>query len=171
MSGRSVAIVGGLLVMFGLWRYGAYAEDRWRASFDLAQVEAVTFRLSAEGHLARRPLARPVVQVLDKGVNVLRQAHERDPVEVGVPVAEGALYILLDRPQAAIRAYERALLIEPRPEVYAHLGRTRLRLGDGEGARLAFRRAVFLDHNLAKEFRPYLGRRTPKKDDAPQDGE
>ena len=171
MNGRVLAIVGGVLVVLALWRYGQYAEQRWRASFDLAQVEARTVQLSARGYLARRPLPRQVVQVLDQGVNVLRRAHERDPAEVGVPVAEGALYILLDRPQAAIRAYERALIIEPRPEVYAHLGRTRLRLGDGEGARLDFRRAVFLDHNLAKEFRPYLGRSMPKRDNergAPQ---
>lgn len=159
MKGRTLAIVLGLLAALALWQYLGYAQRRWRASFDLAQVEALTFRLSAEGHLKRRPLDPRVVRMLDKGVGVLRQAHERDPVEIGVPVAEGALFSLLNRPQAAIRAYERALLIEARPEVYAHLGRTRLRMGDGEGARQEFRRAVLLDHNLAKEFRPYLGRR------------
>lgn len=168
MKGRALAIILVLLVGFAVWRYGGYAQQRWRASFDLAQVEALTFRLSAEGHLKRRPLDRRVVRLLDRGVGILRQAHDRDPAEIGVPVAEAALYSLLDRPQAAIRAYERALLIEPRPEVFAHLGRTRLRLGEGEEARQEFRRAVLLNHNLAKEFRPYLGQQTKQhNEDSP----
>lgn len=162
MKGRIATLVAVPVLLLIVWQYAGYAVERWRASRDLAQVEALTMRLGAEGHLNRRPLDPRVVRWMDKGLGVLRQANAQDPVEIGVPVAEGALYSLLDRPQAAIRAYERALLIEPRPEIYAHLGRTRLRLGDSEGARLDFRRAVLLDHNLAKEFRPYLNRSEPE---------
>lgn len=158
MNGRRLAPLAVLLLLFVLWRHGQASVERWRASRDVAQVEALTLRLSAEGHLARKPLDPRVVRWMDTGLEVLRQANLRDPVEISVPIAEAALYSLLDRPQAAIRAYERALRIEPRPEIFANLGRTRLRLGDGEGARQEFRRAVLLNHNLAKEFRPYLDR-------------
>lgn len=133
------------------------AERRWRASHQLALIEHTTRRLAEQGVLSRRPLPPRVQRLLEQGTRILRDAGPLDPVEVGIPIARGSLYRLLSRPKAAVRAYEEALELEVRSEIYLNLGRIHLGGGEPEAARAAFGKAVLLNHKLIKELRPYLG--------------
>ncbi len=117
--------------------------DRLAASRLLREVEAVT--MSA---MAARQLSEPL---LFRHLEVLRTAASKDPVEVGIPIAAGTQYLLLRRNDAAIRAYEKAVALEPRPEGYLNLGRAQLAAGRPEEARANFQRAVRLEPRLILE--------------------
>lgn len=160
MKGKTLAVLMALVFLGILMLHAGHSRDRWMASFRLAQVESLVIRLQAEGHLSRASSQRGIRRALDKGLELLRNAEELDPAEVEIPIAEGIIYNLLQRPKAAIRAYERARGLEPRPEVFANLGRIHLQEGNREEARLEFQKAVILDHTLRRELRPYL----PKKE-------
>ncbi len=124
------------------------AQRRLLASQQLAAVEDLTRQLAAQGMLAPR--------ALERNAGLMRQAAALDPVEVGIPIARGAQYLLLKRYPAAIRAYEEALELEARGEIYANLGKARYHAGDREGAREAFIKALRLNHTLARRFRAYV---------------
>lgn len=126
------------------------AESLWRASRAAAVVKDVTIAASQRGRLSR--------QLLQHNLEVLKVTEPLSPVEVALPIARGGLYLLLDRPQAAIRAYERALEIEPRGEIYVHLGRAYLKLGDPKAAEEAFRTAMILDQTQRKRVRGFVSR-------------
>jgi len=125
-----------------------HAERRWRAS---RTVKAVQYLAQQAGQGGPAAASR-----LRQGLALLRQIAPLDPALVDVPVTRGGLYLLLKRPQAAIRSYREALRLEPRGEVYANLGRAYLMNGDEPKARQAFRTAVRLDRNWVKPFRRYL---------------
>ncbi len=162
MSGKVLGALFSVLFLVALVLQAGKARDRWIASFHLAQVETLVIRLQAEGHLGKASSQRVVRRALDKGLEILRDAEALDPAEVEIPVAQGVIYNLLQRPSAAIRAYERAQKLEPRPETFANLGRVYLREGEREKAREAFRSAAALDHTLVRELRPYLPERNRK---------
>lgn len=154
IAGRHLVLVLVPLILLALIFYARQARDRLRASATASQVERLTLQLQGSGRLSR-PDAN-VGRALQAGLEALRGAAEDDPAEVAVPIAQAALYRLLGRPQAAVRAYEEGLAIESRPEIYAQLGHTLWGMEEPEAARQAFRRAVSLDHNLARELRIYL---------------
>ncbi len=156
MSGRRLFWILMPLLLVALVAEACYASRRWRAGNSLGMVETTTLQLRAQGLLARRPLDPRVRRLMDRNVALLRQAEQLDPVEVGIPIARGSLYLIMGREKAAIRAYEEALELEQKAEIYANLGRVHLQLGDEEAAREAFRLAVRLNHNLAKDFRAYI---------------
>lgn len=114
--------------------------DRLTASRLLREVEAVTMAA-----MAARQLSEPL---LFRNLEMLRTAAPKDPVEVGIPIATGTQYLLLRRNDAAIRAYEKAMALEPRPEGYLNLGRAQLAAGRREEARANFQRAVRLEPRL-----------------------
>ncbi len=124
------------------------ARRLWRASRIAAVVKSVTITASDRGRLSR--------QLLQHNLDLLRITEPLSPVEVALPIARGALYLLLDRPQAAVRAYHEALEIEPRGEIYAHLGRAHLKLGNRDAAVEAFRAAIVLDHTQRRKVRGYV---------------
>ncbi len=131
------------------------AERLWRASRAAAVVKDVTIAASERGRLSR--------QLLEHNLELLRLSEPLAPVEVALPIARGGQYLLLDRPRAAIRAYRRALEIEPRGEVYAHLGRAYLKLGDREAAEDAFNLAMILDHTQRKRVRGFVSPRKAQR--------
>ena len=117
--------------------------DRLAASRLLREVEALTMAA-----MSTRQLSEPL---LFRNLEVLRTAAPKDPVEVGIPIARGTQYFLLRRNDAAIRAYEEAVALEPRPEGYLNLGRAQWYAGRRDEARLNFKRAVRLDPRVAGE--------------------
>ncbi len=137
MSGRRLAWVLMLLLTLALALEVRSAAHLWRASLVLGQVKAVTLEANRRGRLSPR--------LLEHNVDLLRRVEAASPVEVGLPIARGGQYLLLGRPKAAVRTLEKALRIEPRGEVYAHLGRAYLALGDRQAADEAFGTAFVLD--------------------------
>jgi tetratricopeptide (TPR) repeat protein len=118
--------------------------DRLTASRLLRKVEALTMAA-----MSARQLTEPM---LFRHLEVLRTAALKDPVEVGIPIAAGTQYLLLRRNDAAIRAYEKAVALEPRPEGYLNLGRAQWYAGRREEARTNFQRAVRLEPRLYGEI-------------------
>ncbi len=126
------------------------ARGLWHASRVAAVVKDVTIGANQRGRLSR--------QLLEHNLELLRVTEPLSPVEVALPIARGGQYLLLQRPKAAIRAYQHALTIEPRGEIYAHLGRAYLQLGDREAAEQAFRTAMDLDHTQRSRVRGFVPR-------------
>ncbi len=87
----------------------------------------------------------------------LARARRLAPAEVGVPMAVGAQYLLLRRPDEALAAYREAARLEPRPEIDLNIGRALLMQGETDAARAAFARAVRLSPVLAREVPPEAG--------------
>ncbi len=133
------------------------ASRLWRASRVAAVVKDVTVGANQHGRLSRR--------LLEHNLELLRVTEPLSPVEVALPIARGGQYLLLERPRAAIRAYQHALTIEPRGEIYAHLGRAHLQLGDREAAEQAFRTAMILDHTQRRRVRGFVSGKGKKRSD------
>ncbi|MCP4662789.1 MAG: tetratricopeptide repeat protein [bacterium] len=148
MNGRRLFWILLPILVLALALQAGHAERRWRASRTVKAVQFLAAQASRGG-----PAAAPR---LHRGLALMRGIAPFDPASVDIPVTQGGLYILLKRPQAAIRAYQEALRLEPRGEVYANLGRAYLMDGEQEPARKAFRKAVRLDRTWVKPFRPYL---------------
>lgn len=146
MKGRVLVwpVLAVLLAALGLqtarWR------DRSAAGRTLWQVEQVSVAALARGRVDPR--------LFHANLEALRRAGSLDPLEVGIPIATGAQHLILGQPGAAIRAYEEALALEPRPEVYLNLGRARRMAGEGDAARRAFATAGRLDPSLRREIPP-----------------
>ncbi|HBL29451.1 MAG TPA: hypothetical protein DD490_21675 [Acidobacteria bacterium] len=144
MKGR--LLVGPLLLLLGLALLAQTVrwQNRMTASRVLRSVETVTMAAVR----ARR--ADP----LPANIDLLRRAAERDPLEVGIPIARGSQHLLLGQSQAAIDAYEEALRLEPRPEVYLNLGRAYDLAGRSEDAAHAFALALRIDPRLLPQVPP-----------------
>jgi tetratricopeptide (TPR) repeat protein len=146
MKGRALAwpVLAVLLVALGLqtvrWR------DRSAAGKALWQVEQVSIAALARGRADPR--------LFRANLEALRRAGSLDPLEVGIPIATGSQHLVLGQPGAAVRAYEEALALEPRPEAYLNLGRARRMAGEDEAARRAFAAAARLDPSLRREIPP-----------------
>ncbi len=138
MSGR--VIVWPLVLVLGLALLAQTARwrDRSMASRTLRAVEVLTL----EAYRRQRS------DVLRTNIDVLHQAQRRDPLEIGIPIARGSQHYLLGQTQAAIDAYEEALRLEPRPEIYLYLGRSLDLTGRTEEASRAFRLALRIDPRL-----------------------
>ena len=144
MRGRAAAALLVTLLALAL----AGQTMRWRhramASRLLRQVELVSDAAYRYGQ------APP--QLMMENLEALRRAAPFDPAEVGIPIARGTQYLFLARPEAALRAYEEALALEPRPEGYLSLGRAQWLAGRREEARRSFELAVRLDPTLANQI-------------------
>ncbi len=113
-----------------------------------AIVKDVTIAASEQGRLSQ--------QLMLHNLELLRVNEPLAPTLVALPISRGGLYLLLDRPRAAIRAYQHALTLEHRGEIFAHLGRAYLKLGDRQAAEDAFRSAIILDHTQRKRIRGFV---------------
>ena len=175
MSGRRAVWVLLPLLALTLALQVPRALRRWQASRILAVVKTVTVEASRRGRLSRR--------LLECNIELLRQAESFTRADVALQIARGGQYLLLNRPQAAIRAFQKAGDLEPRGEIYAQLGRAYLKAGDRHAAAEAFELAILLDHNQRQHLRGYLGRGLGRRskpsrsddevsdDDAAADGE
>ena len=148
MTGRRLVWLLCPLLLAALVLEVGRARRLWRASRIGAVVKSVTITASDRGRLSR--------QLIQHNLELLRVTEPLAPTDVTLPIARGGLYLLLGRPRAAIRAYRQALTLEPRGEVYAHIGRAHLQLGDRTAAEEAFRTAIILDRTQRRRLRGYI---------------
>lgn len=141
MNGRLLAWPLLLLLALALAGQTIRWDDRLTANRALRGIEALTAAAVRVGR----------ADVLRANIESLRRMEKRDPLEVGLPLARGSQHLLLRQGQAAISAYEEALKLEPRPEIYLNLGRAQALEGRIEEARQSFRTAVQLSPRLAPE--------------------
>jgi len=92
-------------------------------------------------------------------VRALREASEMDPTSLRVLAARGDLFLLVGRDESAVEAYDEALALEPRAEVYFNRSLALEQLGRDREAALDRERALVLDPRL--ERRP--ARPKPKR--------
>ncbi len=144
MTGRRLVWVLAPLLAAALVLEVGRAARLYKASRILAAVKGITLEANRQGALTQR--------LLERNLELLRQAEALSPVEVGLPITRAGQFMLLKRPHAAIRAYRQALVLEPRGEVYANLGRAYLEAGDREAAAEAFHRAILLDHTQRRQL-------------------
>ncbi|HEX9730708.1 MAG TPA: O-antigen ligase family protein [Thermoanaerobaculia bacterium] len=150
---RRVALLA-FVVLLGavVWQLLA-AGGSLRSSRLLAGVEKTTQQASRAGRLPPR--------LGEHHLRLLATAGRLDPARVDVSVARGWQYLLTGRPHGAVRAFEEALALEPRAEVYANLGQAHLAAGDRDAARDAFARAVELDPRKHDEIRKLFPQAAP----------
>jgi tetratricopeptide (TPR) repeat protein len=141
VRGRTLSgLLAGLLVL-ALVGQTVRWRDRLLGSRLLKSVELLT---GAAIESRRAP-----AQFFADSLESLARAARLDPAEVGVPIARGNLYLLLSRPDPAIRAYQDSLALEPRPEGYYNLGRALWLAGRRTEAMRSFELALRLDPFLA----------------------
>lgn len=141
MNGRVLAWPLLLLLVLALAGQTIRWDDRITANRALRGIEALTAAAIRVGR----------ADVLRANIESLRRMEKRDPLEVGLPLARGSQHLLLRQGQAAISAYEEAVKLEPRPEIYLNLGRALALEGRTEEARRNFRIAMRLSPRLAPE--------------------
>lgn len=83
-------------------------------------------------------------------VKQLREIAPLAPGEFGIPLAIGSHYLLMGDGAEAVIWYERALAVEPRPEIYLNLGRALRLTGDEAGGRE--------NQDKARRLSPHLDR-------------
>lgn len=148
MSGRVAARILVALLGVALLAQAWSANSRWQASRIAAMVERLSVRATGLGQVPTR--------LIENNLERLREAEALDPTNVSLPMLRGSQYLLLGRPRPALRAYDRALEVEPRAELYLNRGRALRMAGDEEAAGRAFRTALLLDPNISPEARRYL---------------
>ncbi len=141
MNGRLLAWPLLLVLALALAGQTIRWDDRLTANRALRGIEALTAAAVQVGR----------ADVLRANIESLRRMEKRDPLEVGLPLARGSQHLLLRQGQAAISAYEEAVKLEPRPEIYLNLGRALALEGRTEDARQNFRIAMRLSPRLAPE--------------------
>jgi len=141
MNGR--VLVWPLVLVLGLALVGQTV--RWRERMTASRILNTVERMTMN---ARR------AYVLHTNIELLRRAERLDPLEIGIPIARGSQHYLLRQPQAAVEAYEEALRLEPRPEVYLNLGRALDLAGRRDEAARAFFLASRIDPRLLPEVPP-----------------
>lgn len=139
---RLAAALGAALAAVALYAHTDRALDRLAVSKRLRAVTVVSRELDRAGRVPRDLVAA--------NLRILREAARLDPTAVGVPVALGGQYMLLERYDAAIAVYREALELEPRPEIYLNLGNALLAAGRPEEAADAYEAAVDLAPNLRR---------------------
>ncbi|MDX1630906.1 MAG: VanZ family protein [Thermoanaerobaculia bacterium] len=136
------ALVASLTTVLGI--HGFLSLRRLEAARTVGRVQAEIARV-VDG---ARPAAslRPLLPDLQR-------ASERAPGSLAPRAARGDVLLLLDRWAEARRAYDRALVLEPRAEVFLNRGRALEALGLSETAAEDRRRALILDPGLRKYLR------------------
>jgi tetratricopeptide (TPR) repeat protein len=136
--GLVALIAAALVVQTGRLR------SRIQAGQLLRRVEARTYEAVVTGRLP--------FEVASANQADLDRAAGLDPLEVGIPLAYGSQYLLMQQPDSAIELYRRALEIEPRPEIYLNLGRAELQSGRIAEARDHFKTALALDPSFFSQI-------------------
>ena len=149
VSGSTLGWLAAAVLVLALVLQGNRWHDRLLGSAMLRQVELVSISAATSG--------RAPGNLLPTHLELLRRAQELDPAEVGIPIARGSQFLLFGDPRAAIPPYRAALALQPKPEIYADLGRAFLASGDLAEARRQFRLAVRLDPSLLSQV-PEAGR-------------
>ena len=147
-SGLVPAALLGLALAVALGGQTVRLRDRLLANRLLRQVQGLTVAAANAGRLSSGLVAANLA--------ALRRAAELDPTDVQILTTRASQFMLLERPQAALAAYQEALALEPRPEIYLNIARAYLAAGDMPRAQATFERARRLDPQLAArtELRP-----------------
>jgi len=154
LNGRLVAWCLAVLLSAALGLQVREAARRMKASQILEVVKTVTQESRRHGRLTKG--------VINSNIKLLRLAERLNPAEVLLPIARGGQYVRLKRWDSAIQAFETALEIEPRGDIYRHIGRANFSLGRRDEADRAFRLAILLDHNQRRALKGYLQTPRPK---------
>jgi tetratricopeptide (TPR) repeat protein len=101
--------------------------------------------LEASGNFQAVVLAR-------QNIDVLRRCENHYPLDVNVYMLEGANFQIMQQLDRASAAYEKALRIDRRPEIYFNLGVVQLELKDREKARANFISAVTFAPTMLEEI-------------------
>ena len=150
VSGRTLGWALAVLLALSWLGQTIRAERRITASRLLGRVEALSLAAMRAGGAPAGLLAANLA--------ALDRAADLDPSEVEVQVARGGQFLVFGRPEAAIAPYERALSLEPHPEIYLDLARAYLAVGDSERARASLDRALRLSPWLRPQAPAGLGR-------------
>ena len=113
------------------------SRERLTVSRVLSDIEVQIQILQRKGQLRE--------QQLRANIELLKRIEALDPSEASIPLQIGSHYLLMQRPSAAVRWYEKALALEPRPEVLANLSLAYRMANDAEQANEYLRKAQILD--------------------------
>jgi tetratricopeptide (TPR) repeat protein len=86
-----------------------------------------------------------------ENIAVLRRCENHYPLDVNVYMLEGANYQIMSQLPRASEAYEKALRIDRRPEIYFNLGIVELEMKNRDRARTNFMSAVTFAPKLLEE--------------------
>ncbi len=135
----------------------ALAAESWRAR-DQLEANRILHQVEQMSVLAAKQAGSRAAPLFWANVKVLQRAEELAPADSRLPLARGSQFLLLGRPGEAAAAYEQALAVSPRPEIYLNLGRAQAMAGEAEAARESYRRALALDpflrDQVPAEMRP-----------------
>lgn len=148
MTGRKASwIVVAVLVSLTLLQVHR-ALRKWRAGVLTTAVERVSIQAAQQG--------RMTPQLLDYNLDRLATAARLDPGNVLIPMLRGSQYLLMGRTGPALDAYDEALALEPRAEIYMNRGRALRLANDDDAAEVSFRTAIRLNRRLHREILPFL---------------
>lgn len=148
MNGRIATVIAVIALLLALNLHFESSRDRLGANRIVAAVEQATLAAQQRGSLPG--------SLIQRHLEYLRRAEELDPAEIAVPIAQGGQYFLSRRYSAAERAFQEALIREPRPEIYVFLARTYLAMEKKPEALEAIRNAILLDTKHQRTFRDVL---------------
>ncbi len=148
MSGKRLFWLVLLILLVALALHLRYAVGRFQVGIMLARVEAASLQAATAGRLSRT--------LLEHNLRTLDRASTLAPAEVLVPIQRAGQYVLMGRHDRAVAAYNDALGLEPRSEIYRNLGQAQWSQGQKEEAQESFLRAVWLDHVLIRQLGKYL---------------
>jgi len=149
VSGRALGVALAALLALAWLGQTVRAERRIAASQLLGRVEALSVAAMRAG--------RAPAGLLAANLAALDRAAALAPSEVEIEVARGGQFLVFGRAGAAIAPYERALALEPHPEIYLDLARAYLAVGDSPRARESLDRALRLSPWLRPQAPPGLG--------------
>ncbi len=118
-----------------------------RCSHAASKASVLLDSLSEATDMRRRAVA---ARVLDR----LQDCEQISPPDVTIPFAQAVAEEMSENEQAAIAAYQRALQIDRRPEIYFRLGVVQLAALDRNGGIESLTRACTFDPRLLGEI-PY----------------
>ncbi len=143
MKGRTLSNLLVLALAVALGAQSVRWLHRRVASHVVRQVEILSEAALAYGQAP--------VRLMQDNLAKLDKVAGYDSASVDLPIARGTQYLFLARPEEALAWYHEALALEPRPEIYLHLGRALRLLGRQEEARASFATARRLDWRLAAQ--------------------
>lgn len=143
LRGWHLAALLTLVLLPALCVHALGLRDRLQASRVLRTTSRTARLAQARGRLSR--------SLLQANLRALRRAAELDPLAVGIPMTAGSHYLLLGNHAAALEWYQRAMALEPKPNLHLNLARALLMAGRREEAAGHLAAAVALDPSLQRE--------------------
>lgn len=111
-------------------------------------------KLALERNTRGAELAEPFVAARTARANILtaRQMLQKNPADVDLYMMLASNQRIVGENQEALAAYDEALRVRPRPEIYLTLGQLQLEMGQRDAAIENMARAVRFEEGLAEEI-------------------